>query len=353
MGAVRQKGRSWWARYSINGRRYEEAAPTKRDVLALLKLREGDATRGLPVNPRAGRIIFEEATQLVVNDYRANGHRSVELLQARIRKHLRPYFAARRLATITTGDVRAYIAHRQEQGAAAATINRELAILRRGFVIAMQDGAVFARPHFPMMREAAPRAGFFDERELHSVARHLPADVQPVATFAFITGWRIKSEVLALKWRQVDFERGEVRLDPGQSKTREPRVFPFTDDLRALLTEQRERVHQVERHLGRVIPDVFVWTYSMRRCLSGSPIRDFRGSWTAACRAAGLPGRVPHDFRRSAIRNMVQRGIPERVAMALAGHKTATVFARYAIVAPADLSSAAARLSGVLNSSTR
>jgi integrase len=292
-------------------------------------------------------MIFEEAAQLVVNDYRANGHRSLELLQARIRKHLRPVFAARKLASITTGDVRAYIAHRQGQGAAAATINRESAILRRAFVLAIQDGAVFARPHFPMMREAAPRSGFFDERQLHEVASRLPADVQPVATFAFITGWRIKSEVLALRWRQVDFEKGEVRLDPGQTKSREPRVFPFTDELRAVLIEQRERIRRVERHLGRVIPDVFVWTYSMRRCLPGSRIRDFRGSWQTACKAAGLPDRVPHDFRRSAIRNMVQRGIPERVSMALAGHKTATVFARYAIVAPADLTSAAGKLAGI------
>jgi integrase len=348
MGALKKRGNVWWIRYSRNGKRYEESSHSSKqgDARTLLQLREGDAARGAPINPRVGRIIFEEGVQAVVDDYAANGKRSLDLLKKRIRKHLKPIFAGRRLSGIATADLRAYITHRQRQGAANATINRELAILRRAFVLAMHDGQLFTRPHFPTLKESAPRSGFFDDASFKAVRRHLPEDLRGVVTFAFITGWRIRSEVLALTWRQVDFAAGTVRLDPGATKTGEARVFPFTKELRAVLEEQRARVREVERSLGKVVPHVWCWLESRRSKVPGAPIRDFRGAWRAACKAAGVPGRVPHDFRRSSIRTMVQRGVPERVAMTLAGHRTRTVFDRYAIVSQTDLATAVAKLDG-------
>ena len=77
------------------------------------------------------------------------------------------------------------------------------------------------------------------------------------------------------------------------------------------------------------------------------PIRTVTGSWKAATIAAGCPGRIPHDFRRTAVRNMVRRGVPERVAMQLTGHKTRSIFDRYNIVSAGDLRTAGAQLSGL------
>ena len=91
----------------------------------------------------------------------------------------------------------------------------------------------------------------------------------------------------------------------------------------------------MQREKGAVVPHVFH--------RSGKPITAFTKAWRAACAAAGCPGRIPHDFRRTAVRNLVRSAVPKRVAMQMTGHKTPSVFARYNIVNEADLFDAAKR----------
>jgi integrase len=175
------------------------------------------------------------------------------------------------------------------------------------------------------------------QMELLQLPRHLVAEpLRPAATFAYITGWRIDSEVLPLEWRQVDFGAGEVRLDPGKTKNGEGRTFPMTRDLREMLEQQRAITENLQRQLKIVCPRVFH--------RSGRPIKSFRVAFRSACAEAGCPGRVLHDFRRTAVRNLVRAGIPERVAMQMTGHKTRSVFERYNIVSAGDLREAARRL---------
>jgi integrase len=172
--------------------------------------------------------------------------------------------------------------------------------------------------------------------------------LRPVVEFAYITGWRIASEIVPLQWRQIDLKVGEIRLDAGTTKNREGRVFPMTDDLRALLEAQHAE-HLRLKQSGQIEPWVFFRMVAKGRGgqKQPTPIRAFTKAWQNACVAAGCPGRIPHDFRRTAIRNMVRRGVPERVAMALAGHKTRSVFERYNIVSDGDLRTAAEQLRGL------
>lgn len=169
---------------------------------------------------------------------------------------------------------------------------------------------------------------------------HLPAHLQLLATFLYLTGWR-KGEALGLTWDRVDFRAGAVRLQPGTTKNDEGRTFPFAalSPMGNLLRRQQLDTIALERATGRAIPWVF-------HC-NGKPLRDFRGAWRKACVAAGCAGRIPHDFRRTAVRNLERAGGPRSVAMKLTGHKTEAVYRRYAIVAEADLAAGVAKLAAL------
>jgi integrase len=188
-----------------------------------------------------------------------------------------------------------------------------------------------------MLRVDNARTGFFEPEQYRAVADRLADYLKPVALAAYITGWRTKSELLTRQWRHVDLMNGWLRLDPGEGKTKQPREFPCTPDLRALLEAQRERVREIERATGQIVPWVFCHSDSSR-------IKDFRYAWAKACEAAGVPGRLVHDFRRTAVRNLERAGVPRSAAMAMTGHKTEAVYRRYAIVDSAMLQEAAVKL---------
>lgn len=126
---------------------------------------------------------------------------------------------------LTTADINAYIVTRQGEGAANGTINREWAALKRAYSIAIRatPPKIHAKPYIPMLREGNAREGFFERGQFEAMRRHLRPELRGLVNVAYITGWRVPSEVLPLQWRQVDFKGGMVRLDPGTTKNREGR----------------------------------------------------------------------------------------------------------------------------------
>ena len=128
-----------------------------------------------------------------------------------------------------------------------------------------------------------------------------------------------------------------VRLDVGTTKNERGRVLPFGElqELHAALKEQKRLSQDLSRH-GVICP----WVFNR----DGKPIRSFKGAWEVACRAAGCPGRIPHDLRRTAVRNFERAGVPRSIAMQITGHKTESVYRRYDIVDEADLAEGLRRL---------
>ena len=338
-GRLYLRGDVWWVQYSVRGRRFRESSHStnRRAAEKLLLRRQGEVAVGRHV-PDAERVSFEDLVALLEADYRANGRRSLDRVQRAV-AHLRKAFERDRALNITTDRLTAYVADRLEEGAARATIAAELAALRRGFTLAVQAGRLLSRPYFPRLALDNARQGFVSDADFSRLLTHLPADLRGPIHFAFLTGWRLRSEVLPLTWDRVDFEAGEVRLHT--SKNGQPRVFPFRvlPDLEALLRRQREATRAVERAEGRIIQPVFH--------RSGATIRDLRGAWDAACKSVGLVGLVPHDLRRSAVRRLERAGVSRSVAMQLTGHKTEAVYRRYAIVAKADLEEGVATLASL------
>jgi integrase len=327
----------WWLKYRANGRIIRESAETEKEQEArrLLKLREGAATEGRPVIPRVERVTVNDLVEDLKRDYQVNERRSADRLAFSL-AHLVPVFGTRRAVHVTVADVNAYVTQRQAEGAANGTINRELAALKKMYSLALAAEKLHRAPRFKLLREDNVRQGFFERESFESVRSHLPAYVQPVVTFAYITGWRIPSEVLPMQWRQIDFKAGTLRLEPGTTKNREGRLFIMTPELRAWLERQRAITDALQRRTGRIIPSVF-----HRR---GKPIKGFRKAWAAACKAAGVPGRIPHDFRRTAVRNLERAGVPRSTAMKMVGHKTEAIYRRYAIVDEAMLREGAEKL---------
>jgi integrase len=338
MGELRKRGKYYQIRYYRGGQRIEESTGFEKydDARELLKQREGDISKGAPITKASLKLTFDDAAKDVLADYTVNAKKSEADVKRRIDKHLTPAFTGRRLNSITTADIRAFTAARLKAGAAPAEINRELAIVKRGFRLAIDGDKYHGRmPKIPMLQERNVRQGFFDDAMVAAVLAKLPAALQPVVTFGYVTGWRIQSEVLPLEWRHVDRKAGEARLEPGTTKNQAGRVFPFTDALRALMDEQW-RQHEAIEKAGTICPYVFQ--------RHGKRIKDFRMAWKKACKAAGFPGRIPHDLRRSAVRNMERHGLSRSVAMQLTGHKTEAVYRRYAITSESDLREGVDRL---------
>lgn len=334
-GSVYKRGKIFWlAYYGPDGKQVCESAHTtdRTEARRLLQARLGQLAEGRYVGPAAERVTFEDLAEGLFNDYKANVRQSLDIAVQRVRLHLRPFFSRKRAHETTTADVKAYIAKRQEEGAKNGSINRELAALKRMFNLALQAEKITRKPYIPSLEENNARQGFFERADFERLLASLLDYWRPPVTFAYHTGWRLRSEVLPLRWDQVDLEQGTVRLDPGTTKNKDGRLLYLTSELKALLWG----LWQDRQDEGSSCPWIF--PYKEKRLMR------IKRAWLTACKKAGLVGKIPHDFRRTAVRNMVRAGIPERVAMQMTGHKTRSVFDRYHIVSDGDLQEAAKRL---------
>jgi integrase len=338
LGRIFKRGSIWWVAYWHRGEEIRESSNSDREVQAkrLLRKRLGEIGSGKLIGPAEERVTFEELAADLVRDYTVNKRKAVKTIEYPI-KHLRNTFQRYRAVDLTTDRINAHVERRQHEQAKNATINRELAALKRMFSLAVQAGKLSSKPYIPTLEENNARQGFLDHGAFLMLREYLPAHLQDPVTFLYQSGWRV-SEMRSLEWRDVDATGKVIRLRPEVSKNKDGRLLPITGELIGIV--QRATANRVLscRHVFHE---------------NGRAIGSFRKAWNTACKAAGIGQIIVHDLRRSAVRNMVRAGIPERVAMSLSGHKTRSVFDRYNIVSEADLTKAAERLQAHLEEQPR
>ena len=328
----------WWLDYGVRGARHRESSGTtsKKDAMRLLReritAREARKLIGCPE-----RVVLAEYVKgddgtnklvgglraLVERQYALDGRKSLKRVKQAF-EHLEGFFGAKaRVAEITKSSLDAYAEQRLAAGRARATVNYELAQLRRGFRLAIEAGLLAVMPVFKLPKPHNARSGFFEEGEFAAVLLELPSDVGDLVQFLRVTGWR-RDEARLLQWASVDMDGKTIRLEEARSKGGRARVFPFglAATLSALIDarwEARDGLYVFHR--------------------GGQPLSvgAVRSAWERATKRAGAAGRLLHDLRRSAARDFRRAGVSEGEIMALCGWETRAMFDRYNVIDEADL----------------
>jgi len=336
MGSIYKRGEIYWIKYYRNGKPYRESTKSNKERVAkrFLKKREGEIGNGKLPGIYFDKVLFNELSEDLLRDYRLNQRKSLKRAEQCI-THLEGSFDHVKAVDITTSQIETYIEKRLEENATNATINRELSALKKMLNLGARQTPpkVDRMPYIPMLKKHNTRKGFFEHGEYLALRDALPDYLKAIITFGYKTGWR-KGEIVGLVWDRVDLKNGIVRIETGETKNNEARTVYLDEELKVIFKELF-----ANRRLD--VPCVLL--------RNGKPISGFRKAWLKACRDAKLKGKLFHDLRRTAVRNMVRAAIPERVAMTISGHKTRSVFERYNIVSEEDLRQASQKQEAYLN----
>src|SRR5581483_987629 len=260
-------------------------------------------------------------------DNRLRNLRDAKHVEWRYRANVEPVLGSLVASRFGSAQVRQFIAQRRSAGASNATINRELAIVRRGFHLGHDEDPplVHRQPPIPKLEEDNVRQGFLEQDQYERLLEELPDSLKALFVCGYHTGAR-KNELRRARWEQIDFDSRLIRLEARQTKGKKPRTLPIYGDMRRWLEHQRD-----------TCPAGCPWVFYG---IHNHPVDSHLNGWPEACERAGLPGLLFHDLRRSAVRNMKRAGVQDKVAMEISGHKTRSVFDRYNIVDLDDLQNA-------------
>ena len=344
-GSLRLVHGIWHARYYHRGRQVAESTGFREDqrgkaeTFLRAKVRAADTPHF--IEPSARKLSFEDLLDLLQREHARRGNRSRLKLG-----HLVAYFAGASALAITSEDIDRYADGRLTDGAQPATVNRDLAALRRAFRLAVQKHLLPSMPHVALRREDNARQGFLDPPDFDALLSELrtrEAVVADVSEAAYFTCLR-RGNVLGLTWPMVapvvqggQLVGGELRLPGTITKNRKPLMLPLGGRLLAVFARRwLARHHTVAAVFHR----------------DGRPVSRFDEVWRAATNAIGRPGFLFHDLRRSGARALRRAGVDVETIMQLGGWKTRSMFARYAIVDARDLAEAQTKLEVAFASAT-
>lgn len=330
-GTIYRRGNIWWIQYFVHGRLIQQSTgfTEKADAENLLKQRIGEVAAGRHVGPE--RATIDDLCNLVLADNRLRNLRDARHVEWRYKANVAPVLGPLLASRFGPMQVRQYITGRRATGASNASINRELAIVRRGFKLgAREDPPLVQRQvAIPMLEEDNVRQGFLEQDQYERLLEELPGNLKALFVCGYHTGAR-KNELRHIRWDQVDLDGCVIRLPASQTKNKKARTLPIYGDMG----------HWLERQRATCPPD-YVWVFHGSR---NHPVDNHLNGWSEACQGVGLAGLLFHDLRRSAVRNMKRAGIQDKVAMDITGHRTRSIFDRYNIVDEADVRGAGERL---------
>jgi integrase len=350
----------FWLKYSKDGKPYRESSgfTDRQKAEKRLKVRLSEITAGTFIGPQSEKIRVSELAEDFLREYRINERKSIDDATARWNLHLEPFFGAKKAIDVSSDLISRYVDQRQQEGAKNATINREVAALKRMFRLGQQStpAKVLRMPHFPHLRENNVRKGFLEDAQYRKLVEGTELWFRTIVECGRTYGWRI-SELLGMKVKQIDLMQRVIRLDPGTTKNSDGREVFMTEALYLLLGACVEGKGAEDAVFARP---------------NGIPVRTLRDAWEKACTLAGVgqfvcvdcatpvqagapcqkcsgkrtryTGLIFHDLRRTAARNLRRAGISETVIMKIGGWRTRSVFERYAIVSRGDIVEAMRKL---------
>jgi integrase len=185
---------------------------------------------GAPLlQPFLGRHLYEVADAVIKARFRA--------------EHLKSFFgAATPVETVTETDIAKYVAARRKAGKELSTINRELAVLRQSFYLAKKRRLIKEVPDIPRYAEHNIRQVFFEAETYEAVLAHLPAVLQDLVRFAYLTGWR-RGQITALEWK--DIQQGVIRLSGATVKSKDTHVLTLVGELAEVIDRRRQERHPI------------------------------------------------------------------------------------------------------------
>lgn len=326
--------RFWWYDFVFNGQRIQRSSKVENrrearniEKAAWTQLARGEV--GIEEKPKVERKTVGELLDGLLANYEQNGKDSKPNLSTL--KGARQAFGTKMSDTLTTEQVEHYVEKRLHEGARPATVNRTLEVVRRAYKIANIEP--------PKIRHLSEkdnvRKGFFSATEFRAVLAHLPSDLKDFVLFGYLTGWR-KGSITNLRWADVDREAKEINLPGKYVKNGEPLKMAIEGEMTEVMARRWEA------RAVRTDSETVISALVFHR--GGEPVREFRKSWATATKQAGCGGKLFHDLRRSAARDLVRAGVPQSVAMTITGHKTASMFTRYNITDDTDVRDAMRRV---------